>query len=76
LTGKVEGERRGRRFYAKSELVYDADLNAARNIGNRSKLPVSLGGNALLDGQGIVNCPNNVCKSSFPQGKSVLQAPE
>ena len=55
LTGKVEGERKGRRFYATSGLVYDADLNAARNIGNRSKLPVSLGN--LLDGQAKVNSP-------------------
>lgn len=60
LTGKVEGERKGRRFYAKSGLIYDADLNAARNIGQRSKLPVSYGN--ILDGQGVVNRPN-VCKS-------------
>jgi len=60
ITGKREGERKGRRFYAKSGLVYDADLNASRNIANRSKLPVSCGN--ILDGQGIVNCPN-VCKS-------------
>jgi len=63
ITGKREGERKGRRFYAKSGLVYDADLNASRNIANRSKLPVSYGSkNIILDGQGIVNCPN-VCKS-------------
>lgn len=60
LTNQRDGIRKGRRFYAKSGLIYDADLNAARNIGNRSKLPV-LQGN-LLDGQGTVNCPN-VCKS-------------
>lgn len=60
LTGKVEGERKGRRFYAKSGLIYDADLNAARNIGQRSKLPVSYGN--ILDGQGVVNRPI-VCKS-------------
>ena len=65
LTGKKEGKRAGRRFYAKSGLVYDSDLNAARNIGNRSKLPVSYG--SILDGQGIVNYPN-VCER-FPQGK-------
>jgi IS605 OrfB family transposase len=69
LTGKLDGERKGRRFYAKSGLVYDSDLNAARNIGIRSKLPVSQGN--LLDGQGIVNCPI-VCKSSSQE--SVLQA--
>lgn len=60
LTGKREGERKGRRFYAKSGLVYDADLNAARNIGFRSKLPVSYGN--ILDGQGLVIAPI-VCQS-------------
>lgn len=56
LTGKREGERKGRRFYAKNGLIYDADINAAINIGIRSKLPVSRGN--MLDGQGTVNCPN------------------
>lgn len=55
LTGKREGERRGRRFYTKSGLVLDADLNAARNIGQRSKLPVSYGD--ILDGQARVTVP-------------------
>lgn len=55
LSGKRDGERRGRRYYAKSGLVYDADLNAARNIGQRSKLPVSYGN--ILDGQGIIASP-------------------
>lgn len=56
ITGKLEGERRGCRFYAKSGLVYDADLNAAMNIAKRSKLPVSYGN--ILDGQASVNTPN------------------
>lgn len=60
LTGKRKGERKGRRFYTKSGLVLDADLNASRNIGHRSKLPVSYGN--VLDGQGVVTRPN-VCKS-------------
>lgn len=68
-TGKREGERRGCRFIAKSGIVYDADLNAARNIGNRSKLPVSYGN--ILDGQASVN-RLNVCKS--PKSLEVLQA--
>lgn len=55
LTGKREGERKGRRFYTKNGLVLDADLNAARNIGQRSKLPVSYGN--ILDGQALVNVP-------------------
>jgi putative transposase len=55
LTGKRVGERRGRRFYAKSGLVYDADLNAARNIGQRSQHPVSYGN--VLDGQAVVMRP-------------------
>ena len=69
ITGKVDGERKGRRFYAKSGLVYDADLNAARNIGNRSKLPVSLGN--LLDGQAKVNSPIvgfGILQASIPLG--------
>ena len=61
VTGIREGKRCGRRFYAKSGLIYDADINAAVNIGRRSKLPVSQG--FLLDGQGVVTRPN-VCKSS------------
>jgi putative transposase len=55
ISGIKEGERRGCRFYAKSGLVYDADINAAVNIARRSKHPISQGN--LLDGQGIVNCP-------------------
>jgi putative transposase len=55
ISGIREGERRGCRFYAKSGLVYDADINAAINIARRSKHPVSQGN--LLDGQGVVNHP-------------------
>lgn len=55
LTGKVEGERRGRRFYAKSGLVYDADINAAINIAKLSKLPYSQ--DNLLMGQAVVTRP-------------------
>ena len=55
ISGIKEGERRGCRFYAKSGLVYDADINAAINIARRSKHPISQGN--LLDGQGIVNRP-------------------
>jgi IS605 OrfB family transposase len=60
VSGIREGERRGVRFYAKSGLVYDADINAAINIARRSKHPISQGN--LLDGQGIVNRPI-ACKS-------------
>lgn len=61
LTGKLEGERRGRRFYAKSGLIYDADINASINIAKLSKLPHSQSN--LLAGQAVVTRPN-VCKSS------------
>ena len=64
ISGIREGERRGCRFYAKSGLVYDADINAAINIARRSKHPISQG--RLLDGQGVVNRPI-ACKSSLPQ---------
>lgn len=55
LTGKRDGERRGRRYYAKSGLVYDSDINAAVNIAKLSKLPVSQGN--LLDGQAVITRP-------------------
>ena len=70
FSGIKEGVRRGCRFYAVSGIVYDADLNAARNIGNRSKLPVSYGN--ILDGQAVVNQPN-VCKPVVKT--TALQAP-
>ncbi len=78
ITGKVEGNRIGRRFYSKTGLVLDADLNASRNIGQRSKLPVSYGN--ILDGQALVTRLNNGCKTvkvckSLANCK-VLQAPE
>lgn len=71
FSGIKEGVRRGCRFYAVSGIVYDADLNASRNIGNRSKLPVSYGN--ILDGQALVNVPI-VCKPSTAQ-VAALQAP-
>ena len=71
MTGKREGERRGCRFFAKSGLVYDADLNAAMNIAKRSKLPVSYGN--ILDGQASVNTPNEYKSSTLKVG--VAQAP-
>jgi len=55
ISGIKEGERKGIRFYAKSGLVYDADINAAINIARRSKHPISQG--RLLDGQGIIKSP-------------------
>ena len=54
-SGVKEGIRKGCRFYTKSGIIYDADLNASRNIGQRSKLPVSYGN--ILDGQALVNVP-------------------
>ena len=71
VTGKVEGERRGCRFYSKNGLIYDADINAAINIAKLSKLPVSQTSN-LTYGQALVNVPI-VCKSSA--SREVLQAP-
>lgn len=68
VSGLKEGKRTGCRFYAKNGLVYDADINAAVNIARRSKHPISQGN--LLDGQGIVNCPN-VCKSFISKSETV-----
>lgn len=70
ISGIKEGTRKGCRFYAKSGLVYDADINAAINIARRSKLPITQGN--LLDGQGVVNHPI-VCKSRSSYEKKVLQ---
>lgn len=55
-TNKREGERRGRRFYCVDGIILDADVNAAINIGTRSKLPVSQS-SGLLSGQAVVNRP-------------------
>jgi len=71
VSGKIEGERHGCRFYSKNGLVYDADINASINIAKLSKLPVSQTSN-LTYGQATVNSPI-VCKSSA--SKEVLQAP-
>jgi IS605 OrfB family transposase len=56
VSGIKEGTRKGCRFYAKSGLIYDADINAAINIARRSKHPISNGN--FLDGQGEVKRPN------------------
>ena len=56
VTGKKEGDRKGRRFYAKSSKIYDSDINGAINIGLRSKLPVSQT-EKLTYGQANVNSP-------------------
>jgi len=71
VTRKIEGERRGCRFYSKNGLIYDADINASINIAKLSKLPVSQT-HYLTYGQVIVNSPI-VCKSSA--SREVLQAP-
>ncbi len=71
VTGKIEGERRGCRFYSKNGLIYDADINASINIAKLSKLPVSQTHN-LTYGQVKVNSPI-VCKPSA--SREVLQAP-
>jgi IS605 OrfB family transposase len=55
-TGKRDGIRKGRRYYAKNGAVYDADINAAINIAKRSKLPCSQC-TALLMGQASVSKP-------------------
>lgn len=55
-TNKRDGERRGRRYYSATGIIYDADINAAINIALRSKLPVSQT-ERLTYGQAIVNSP-------------------
>lgn len=56
VSGKKEGDRKGRRFYAKNGKIYDSDINGAINIGLRSKPPVSQTAR-LTYGQAIVNSP-------------------
>ena len=65
-TEKMDGIRKGRRYYSKNGIVLDADQNASINIAKRSKLPVSY--LTVLDGQAVVNQPI-VCKS-FAHRKS------
>lgn len=55
-TGKKDGIRKGRRYYSKSGIIYDSDINGAVNIGLRSKLPVSQT-ERLTYGQATVNSP-------------------
>lgn len=57
INDKIEGERRGCRFYSKNGLIYDADINAAINIAKMSKLPVSQT-KKLTYGQALINVPN------------------
>ncbi len=40
-TGKMDGERRGRRYYSSTGKVWDADWSAAINIARRTQHPVS-----------------------------------
>jgi IS605 OrfB family transposase len=55
VTGKRDGTRKGRRYYSKSGMIYDADINASCVIAHRSKLPVSQ--KLLTYGQATVNTP-------------------
>lgn len=56
-TGECDGIRQGRRYYSKLGKIYDSDINAAINIGLRSKLPVSLNSRIETYGQAVVNQP-------------------
>lgn len=57
-TGKKDGKRQGRRYYSKDGPIYDSDINAAINIAQKVKLPISLGGLAIQTyGQAKVNTP-------------------
>ena len=41
ISGKMDGTRKGCRYYCPDGIVLDADWNASINIGHRSKHPVS-----------------------------------
>lgn len=68
LTGLRDGIRKGCRYYGKSGIVYDADINASINIAKKSNLPISQG-KSLTYGQAYVNrlqgrtCRPHDCKS-------------
>jgi IS605 OrfB family transposase len=69
-TGKLDGQRIGGRYIGKDGQILHADINAACNIGLRSKLPCSI--NNYYAWQVKVNSPI-VCKPSA--SREVLQAP-
>ena len=69
-TGKLDGQRIGGRYIGSDGQVLHADINAACNIGLRSKHPCSIRNYYVW--QATVNSPI-VCKSS--KGLEVLQAP-
>ncbi len=68
-TGKLDGKRIGGRYIGKDNQVLHADVNAACNIGLRSKLPCSISN--YYAWQAKVNSPI-VCK---PSSVEALQAP-
>lgn len=59
-TGKIDGIRRGRRYYGADGVVLDSDQNAAINIVLRSQHPASYV--TILDGQATIKSPH-ACKS-------------
>jgi len=69
-TGKLDGQRIGGRYIGSDGQVLHADINAACNIGLRSKHPCSIRNYYVW--QATVNSPI-VCKSS--KSLEVLQAP-
>ena len=59
---QIKEARRGCRYYSRIKgIVYDADVNAAINIGRRSRHPISQGN--PLDGQATVNRPHAAGKA-------------
>lgn len=65
-TGQRSGKRCGCRYYSDNGVVWDADWNAAINIANRSKLPVSW--RKPVDGQAnvtsLIVCKSNRCEAT------------
>ena len=67
-TGQKDGTRQGGRYIGKDGKVLHADINAACNIGLRSKLPCSIGN--YYTGQAVVNQPIVGLRTDKPQGLS------
>lgn len=74
-TNRKDGVRKGARYYGKDGVVMDADVNAAINIGlrSRTKLPV-VTGNAL-DGCAILQLPNSREHKFSPDGQAAVNRP-
>ena len=69
-TGLKDGIRQGCRYIGKDGFIQHADINAAMNIANRSKRPISQCLKPLTYGQAVVNQP--IVGKIVPTGQPAL----